>query len=177
MMTMLLAAAVYVGISMQAYAKIGETTGELISRYGEPFKEENKEKELGGRVLFFSFRDYEVEVAVVSQTIDGSKFTGSAECIGFQRKDGAKNEQSEIDALMMEYGDKGEWVDKDLGTPAAMRSRDKKEFYLKKNQKNQSIMCLIKTAQPYGIIFISEKYYGAIIEAGFKNMSIPMFGK
>lgn len=173
----LLAVLVLVGASVNAHAKLGETREQLISRYGDVIREENKEKELGGYVLFFLFEDYEVAVTVVSQTINDNKFTNTAEAISFQKKDGSKIEEAEINAFMGQYGGRSEWVDQDLGRPAARESRDQKEFYLKRIQKNQSIICFIKTAQPYGITFISDKYYGAIIEAGFKNMSIPMFGK
>lgn len=176
-MIWLLAVLVLAGASVNAHAKIGETREQLISRYGEVVREENKEKERGGYVLFFLFEDYEVEVTVVSQTINDDKFTNTAEAIGFRKKDGTTIEEAEINALMGQYGERSQWVDQDLGRPAAMRSRDKKEFYLKNDQKNQGLMCFIETAQPYGISFISEKYYGAIIQAGVKNMSIPMFGK
>ena len=170
-------AVAFLGLALlsTAKARLGETKDELIQRYGQVVKEEDKEKELGGSVLTFLFKDYEVEVIIVSTTLCGIRFTNTAESVGFKKKNGKKIEETEVNALMGDYGKKDKWMQPDR--PPVFRSRESDEFYLKDGSKNNGVICFIHKNPPYGISFFTEKYIGAIIQAGVSNMSPPGSGK
>ena len=158
--------------SISVQAKIGETREEIISRYGEVIKEEEKEEGFE-RLLTFSSGDYDITVAIITGKIDETEFTGRAEGIAFKRKDGAKIGEQEKDELMEEYGQKVEWIKESKPDGEVM-------FWLKKepqNNKNQSLICLQPKSQPDSIVIFTTNIYFVKMSAGFRGMTLPSIGK
>lgn len=157
---------------LSVQAKIGETREEIISRYGEVLKEEEKEKGFE-RLLTFSSDDYDITVAIIEGKIDKTEFTGRAEGITFKRKDGAKMGEQEKDELMEEYGQKDEWIKESKPDGAVI-------FWLKKepqNSKNQSLICFQSESQPDCIGIVTTNYFWVKLGAGFRGMTLPSIGK
>lgn len=157
--------------SLSVQAKIGETREEIISRYGEVLKEEEKEEGFE-RLLTFSSGDYDIVVIILKGKTREKEFMGRAEGIAFKRKDGAKIGEQEKDELMEEYGQKDEWIREPKPNGEVM-------FVLKKesaNNNNDSLILISNTNQPDTVSIITMSYYAAIIRAGFR-MTLPSIGK
>lgn len=141
-------------------AKLGDTKDKLISRYGRPYKEENKKREHGGYWLTLSFEQYEIQALVVSEKVGGVEFFGTTEAICFQGKNGEHLKKEEMRHLMGKYGEEKDWQRlKESGFV------DGEEYRLKEKSIDNGVICVLFKEQPAKIVFMSEKYYYALAGA------------